>query len=227
MKKRAQGGFSLIEMVVAVGLMAMLLAGAMRWQHTRMQQELGERDADKLAQFQYFISAYFMQNREAMLAAMWDGTDAAKQCRVGATAYDLATDTFTGGVTTHSSSLKTCAIDERFLNFKGYWKGDVSAADAPRFVAIFKRRSDTSTDAEAFIAKMSPTGALTAVSNIDRALAIQGKMGSRAGYMPIGSAGPCTSTKTNPQACGPSWTVNLADFVDSTQLTTVKTVLPN
>lgn len=227
MKNSRQSGFSLIEMVVAVGLMAALLAGAMRWQSIRMQQELGEREADNLAQFQYFISAYFMQNRDAMLAAMWDGTDAAKHCRVGATSYDLATDTFTGGVTTRSSTLKTCAIDERFLNFKGYWKGNVAAANAPRYVAIFKRRSDSSTDAEAFIAKMSPTGALTQIDNMDRALAMQGKLGSRSGFMPIGQAGPCTSTKTNPQACGSSWTVNLADFIDSTQLTTVKTVLPN
>lgn len=227
MKMNRQSGFSLIEMVVAVGLMALLLGGAMRWQAVRMQQEIGEREADKLAQFQYFVSAYFMQNRDAMLDAMWTGTDAAKHCRVGATSYNSATDTFTGGTTARSATLKTCAIDERFLNFKGYWKGDVAAATDTRFVAIFKRRTDTSTEAEAFIAKMSPTGSLTSVDNIDRALAMQGKLGSRAGYLPIGQAGPCVSTKTTPQACGASWTVNLADFIDSTQLTTVKTVLPN
>lgn len=227
MKKRAQSGFSLIEMVVAVGLMALLLGGAMRWQHIRMQQELGEREADKLAQFQYFVSAYFMQNREAMLNAMWDGTDADKHCVVGATAYDLATDTFSGGITARSSSLKTCAIDERFLNYRGYWKGNVADVSDSRYVAIFKRRSDSSTDAEAFIAKMSPSGVLSQVSNVDQAMAIQGKLGSRAGYIPIGSAGPCVSTKTNPRACGASWTVDLSDFIDSAQLTRVKTVLPN
>lgn len=227
MRMNRQCGFSLIEMVVAVGLMALLLGGAMRWQSLRMQQELGEREADNLAQFQYFVSAYFMQNRDAMLTAMWAGTDAAKHCRVGATAYNVATDTFTGGTTARSATLKTCAIDEIFLNFKGYWKGNVAATTEPRYVAIFKRRSSNSTEAEAFIAKMSPTGALSGIDNIDRALAMQGKLGSRAGYMPIGTSGPCVSTKTTPQACGASWTVNLADFIDSTQLTTVKSVLPN
>jgi hypothetical protein len=207
--------------------MALLLGGAMRWQAIRMQQEIGEREADNLAQFQYFVSAYFMQNRAAMLDAMWDGTDAAKHCNVGATAYDSGTDTFTGGTTTRSATLKTCAVDEIFLNFKGYWKGDVAAPSESRYVAIFKRRNDNSTDAEAFIAKMSPSGALSQVNNIDRALAMQGKLGSRAGYIPMGAAGPCEGTKTNPRACGPSWTVNLADFIDATQLTTVKTVLPN
>jgi prepilin-type N-terminal cleavage/methylation domain-containing protein len=226
-KNKSQSGFSLVEMVVAVGLMALLLGGALRWQSILMQQEIGEKEADGMAQFQYFVSAYFMQNRDAMLEAMWDGTDAAKHCRVGATAYDSATDTFTGGSTARSATLKTCAIDERFLSYKGFWTGAVAGAADPRYVAIFKRRSDTSTDAEAFIAKMSPSGALSQVSNIDRALAMQGKLGSRAGYMPIGAAGPCVSTKTTPQACGASWTVNLADFIDSAQLSTVKTVLPN
>lgn len=227
MRSNRQRGFSMIEMVVAMGLVALFLGGAMRWQALHMQQKMGEKDADKLAQFQYFVSAYFMQNREAMLTAMWDGTDAAKHCVVGATAYDSVAETFTGGTTAHSATLKTCAIDERFLHYKGFWTGEIAGVTEPRYVAIFKRRSDASTDAEAFIAKMSPSGALSNVSNIDRAMAMQGKLGSRAGYIPIGTVGPCVSTKTTPQACGASWTVNLADFIDSAQLATVKTVLPN
>lgn len=225
--KKSQAGFSMIEMVIAMGFTALVVGMIVRWQYTHSQQMAGEIDADNLAQFQYYAGSYFTQNRDAMLDAMWSGANASEQCVVGATGYDSATGIFSGGTVAHSAALHTCAIDEIFLKYKGYWAGTVSDPSAVRYVAIFKRRAGTSNDAEAFFAKYSPSGDLNATDgNNERALALKTKMGSRGGIMPRGTVGPCVSTHADPKACGAIWTVSLSDFIDPAQLAVIADVIP-
>lgn len=231
-----QAGFSMVELAIALTLMSFMLTGYIKWQAIATEQAQGEMEADRMMQFQYFISAFYKQNQSAMNAAMWSGTDAnatsRKFCVVGATDYDNSTGVFTGGDLMRSDSLKTCAIDDIFLNYKGFWIGQPTPVTNRRFVAIFKKRDNLKSDAEVLIVKMEPDKVLTTAeveitNSLVRNLSLQNKLGARGGFVAIGQQGPINGTKTMTMAGGANWSVNLEEFIDTNELNIIKSILPN
>ncbi len=54
-------------------------------------------------------------------------------------------------------------------------------------------------------------------------------MGGMGGFVPVGTMGACTTARstTTYEACGNGWKVNLANFVDASELTAFANALPN
>lgn len=160
------------------------------------------------------------------------------------------------GTLAWSSTKKTCAMDATLLQAKSQWPGlpidfqDPAMGGQWRYVAIFRRvmapgpdsilgnADDVATDAaDMMTLRMDGDGNLgTAVTAADwnkdverkqRTGAARDALGSTGGTMPIGAVGWCTTNKTTTQVCGNGWNVNLSDFLDATQLTTVRNKLPS
>jgi prepilin-type N-terminal cleavage/methylation domain-containing protein len=56
------------------------------------------------------------------------------------------------------------------------------------------------------------------------------EMGPTGGFIPVGAAGACRAVSAaganNIQACGPGWTVDLAEWIDSAQIAALRATLP-
>lgn len=162
----------------------------------------------------------------------------------------------TNGTLAWSSTKKTCAMDATLLQAKGQWPNlpidfqDTAMGGQWRYVAIFRRvmapgpdsvlgtADDVATDAADMLTlRMDGDGNLgSAVTAADwnkdterkqRTGAAREALGSTGGTMPIGAVGWCTTNKTTTQVCGNGWTINLTDFLDATQLTTLRNKLPS
>lgn len=162
----------------------------------------------------------------------------------------------TNGTLTWSSTKKTCAFDASLLQAKGQWSGlpinyqDTDMGGQWRYVAIFRRIMLAGPDAVLGTADDVPTDTADMVTirmdvdgNLGTAMAanawakdqtrreVEGSardmLGATGGVMPIGSVGWCIANKTTTQACGNGWTVNITDFLDAAQLTTLRAKLPN
>lgn len=247
-RKKAAGGFALLEIIIGTGIMGAAMATTAIMMHEQQIKDDARGQAEGLATFQQVAAQYFITYRGPMTTAMTDGTDANKHCVIGATGLNTTTGALTGGTVANSTTLHTCAFDALALNQKGLWPLAVPSATKDRPVAIFKRvykpgpdntmgtGDDVATDqAEMLVMTMSASGSLTppASWSRDRDAGIHARelaktMGSTGGYMPVGDVGICRATKNGEtEVCGHGWKLNLGDFIDSAQLSTVKNSLPN
>ena len=161
----------------------------------------------------------------------------------------------TNGTLSWSGTKKTCSFDATLLQAKNQWPDltinfqDPDTGGQWRYVAIFRRIMTAGPDTLMGTADDVPTNAadmLTMRMDIDgdlgevlttrawsddktrqeRSQAGRDALGSVGGVMPVGNVGWCTTNRTTTQICGNGWTVDLADFLDTAQLTTVRNKLP-
>lgn len=117
-----------------------------------------------------------------------------------------------------------------------------------RYVAIFRRQrlpgpdatlgnaDDTwSPDAEMLIVRADTDSTLPAIDtnamrkDSQRALNLSSQRqtaGVSGGTVPVGDLVWCRATRTDVQVCGAGWTIDLSNFIDATNLTTLKNALP-
>lgn len=228
-------GFSILEIMVAIALLGSVLAFAMQTTRRGESQATGRSNADALSSFQQIAAQYFISNRTALEAAMDAGTEAGTKCLLNVNADG------TGGTQANSTTKKTCAFDATLLRKMNLWPVGVSV-DAPgggRYVAILRRIYDTAAPPVAtgavdmLVVVARPDGALTAVGpdaqRTEELASSMTTMGGNGGIVPVGNMGACAAVRGSAtyQVCGNGWKVNLADFVDATQVTTFSNALPN
>ena len=110
--KCRQRGNSMIEVLLATIVIAGMFV---IWMQNRAEtdsdlkaKQVGQNIEDVTSMF----SDYLLANREPLLQAMTDGTNAASWCK---TNVDPATGT--GGTVANNTTLHTCAVDFTFLKF--------------------------------------------------------------------------------------------------------------
>lgn len=233
-KRRSQRGISMIEIMVGAALMGVVIAAAMTIDTRAGDRTTGRNDADDSMAFISSAAEYFLSNRTNMEAAMQSGTNASTYCRI-----DVNADG-TGGITKNSTTKKTCALDATQLRANNLWPANLSVdSRGGRYVAIFRSIYDTQSTpqptggVDMFIALAPTSGELSAVTldgrTTDELQAAAAAMGGIGGFVPIGTLGACTATRSTStyEACGNGWKVNLSDFIDSAELTTFANALPN
>lgn len=229
--KRNIRGFSMVEAMLSMAILAAVLAYAMQLSQTGEDQAVGRNNADALSSFSQLAGQYFLANRTAMEAAMKDGTDADKYCKI-----DVATDG-TGGTVANSITKHTCAVDATMLRAKGVWPPAMTTATTGgRYVGIFRQIYDSGEPTgavDAIFVLASADGTLQPATQDARRLeemaSGQNSLGGIGGVVPVGRLGDCLTSRASAtfQVCGNGWKVNLSDFVDATQMTTFANALPN
>jgi prepilin-type N-terminal cleavage/methylation domain-containing protein len=231
---RLQQGMSLLEIIIAVGVLGTLMMLAARIEGRADRESDGRTAADAQVSFMNAAAQRFLDNRVAYENAMKDGTGAATLCRISVNADG------SGGTQANSVSKHTCAFDTTYLRGKNVWppNGSVDEADG-RYAVILRMVYDTQATPqptggdEALFVFMRPDGVLQPVirdgQRLDETLSTMRAIGGMGGFVPVGNVGPCKSERLSStyQACGNGWKVNLSDFVDAPQLATFANALPN
>ena len=230
--RKAQRGAMLVEYIIGAALLGVILVFVLDLQNRNDLEMRAKSEAEGQAQFIQIASQYFLNNRAAYDTAMDTGTGADQYCLVGVSPDG------TGGTQKNNTTLKTCAFDATLLIAKGQWpEGLATETRNGRFTVILRRSYDSTPSPtgghEAFFVLASPSGTLTATTmtkETSTALAV-GKttLGSVGGYVPIGAVGACSTSRasTTYQACGDQWQVDMANFINSSELTTFGAALPN
>lgn len=227
-------GFVLLELIVAIGILALVLSLGSAVEARGERQSSGRANADGQSSFQNLAAQYFLENRTAFESAMKDGTGADTLCLINVPSSGV------GGTQANSTTLKTCAFDTTFLKAKNLWPTNLSTDEVDgRWVIILRLVYDSQTPAqptggvEAFVPLMRTDGTLSAVGvdaqKMDEALSAMRSLGGTGGVIPVGDAGMCANQRSSAtyEACGNGWKVKLSDFIDSSQLAVFSNALPN
>lgn len=218
----------MIEIVVGTALLGMILASALALNQKADSQTRGRNTADVLASFQQLAGQYFISNRANIEAAMGgDAAKAASYCQINVPAGS------TTGTTAANSTLHTCAFDTTQLAAQSLWPtgAPLNFNGTARYVAIVRQvlNGGTPTGADEMLIVMAPldgsgaiktTGTVTftgsAAAVTDELQANMAALGGSGGFVPPGTNyGACQYNGTTKQVCGTSWSVSLADFLNS------------
>jgi prepilin-type N-terminal cleavage/methylation domain-containing protein len=224
--QRAQRGFSMIEVMIGIVILASVIAYSLMQNKQAEDQAAGRAKADSLASFQQMAAQYFVANRTQIEAAMGgDATQAATYCQINVPSGGGA-----GTVATNATK-HTCAFDATQLAALNLWPGGtpVNASSSGRYVAIVRQvlNGGTATGADEMLIVMAPlsggnvmtTGSVTFTGDIGQTTnelkAHLDALGGTAGYVPPGQdLGNCKYNGTTKQVCGNGWTVTLSDFIN-------------
>jgi len=242
MSAHHQKGFTIIELIIGLAIIATVIASVFKMQTQNTVIETARINAENLAAFQKLAAQYIIANKSGIITATQDGSTAQQHCVIGATGYDTGSGNLTGGSIANDLTLHTCAFDAILLYQKGLWPSlAVPAANADRWVAIVRQIYSGSPatptgNLEVIFVKASGTGNLAGNGIIPwskdpmKSLAANEAakvLGGTGGAIPVGNTGVCQATKAGAvQACGNGWKVDLSQFISGSQLTTVKNALP-
>lgn len=221
-------GNMLVEAMLAIAIVGFLMTAVLPMIQTAQIEQSARSTADDFASFQTAAAQHFIANRSAYEAAATDGTGADKLCKVG-----VDPNTGAGGTQANSTTKKTCALDTAMLMYLGALPKSMRTTNryGESWVAIYRMVYDTA-------ATPAPTGAVdmltvsAAVTGTPAAVtpdevrhreivtgaALQGGSG---GFVPDADRAVCTASRAQSkyEVCGAGWKVNLADFVDTPQVT--------
>lgn len=231
---RKQTGFALFEQLLAVALLTAVMAMLAPYMVQSVDDRAAKATADDFSLFQSAASAHYLANRTAYASAMTDGTGADKLCMIG-----VDPTTGAGGTQTNNTTLHTCIVDASMLKYLQALPDQVRSTNryGEQWVAIFKQVYTK-------VAPITPTGGvemLIVSANIDGTAGVVAQDARRygeavtaselagGGVIPDGDRAICKASKTLGifEACGNGWHVNLADFLDPTQLQAFGNRLPN
>lgn len=210
-------GISLVEVILGLAVSAALMAGIARLM-TQNREELRARNvAEHLAAVTAAAAHYFIANKEAMLQAMADGTDAHLYCVI-----DADPGTGSGGTVANSPVLYTCAFDVAWLKWQRALPQSFRATNVyhQKWTAIVKRVWDASesklTDNVEMIVVGSTNGGAEQTITSWRELAMGSALvGGNGGFVPPNmDFGWCSYV--NYQACGTQggWRLDLRHFAN-------------
>lgn len=255
-RKKNSRGIAVLEIILAVAAVGAMLSFYLKMADKQLNEQRGRSEVENETTFQQLALQYFTANRTSMLAAMGAATatsDVTSHCviKVTNTANAVAPGTTPGiagtnGTLAWSSTKDTCAFDTSFLRAKSIWPTDVLSSQDPdmggewRYAALFRRTTVSGVlteNVEMLVVRMDMDGVLPSGLTAEKwtkdtarkQAAEAGRIarGSAGGSMPIGSVGWCTSNKTTTEVCGNGWKANLSNFIDDTELATLRAKLPN
>lgn len=223
-KYRRQVGASMIEVILAT-----IVIGGMFiiWMQNRAEtdsdlkaKQVGQNIEDVTSMF----SDYLLANREPLIQAMTDGTNAASWCKTNVNPVTGA-----GGTVANNTTLHTCAVDFTFLKFKKIVPANYGEVNAygQRWTAIYRlifadhdnnvaTPDDTLGSVDMLVVGAANGGAEQAAPTNEAILAAR-IAGSTGGYVPNGQWGTCQYNATARQACsaGGGWRADLSEFLNT------------
>lgn len=231
---RKQKGMALLEIVLAVAVVAPVGAYAVYQLNQSLEASKGQQNAERTMDFTELAKNYYLANAVGMRAAMLDGTGASTLCRL---AVDpLSATPQSTGIQSNSTTLHTCAVDVAVLKWKKIAPAtfpDVNLS-GQKMVAIFRRIYDTSVNPATPTdnVELLSVGASAATGSADYAPASRGvvgtmdplirdalAMGASGGVIPDADRQLCKWLDSDPnqrEACGAQggWRVKLSEFVN-------------
>lgn len=206
-------------------ILSLVYIAAMPWMSRQQDAVRAKSLSSDHAQFAAAANAHFLANRSAYIAAMRDGTDAAKLCLVR---VDPATGS---GMPTYSDTLHRCAFDASFLKYRSALPDTTGAANGygENWVAIFRLVYDKDTPpqptggVEIWIPSAALGGAVAAAADpyaYDRSLTAAGFLEGNGGVVPDADRSTCVASRAAGrfESCGSGWRINLTDFLDADEL---------
>ena len=254
--RQAQRGFAMQDLMLSLAIVGVMTVAAIPLMVKNTDEVKAKETADDWSTFNGIASAHFLANRDAYMAAMKDGTNADKLCRVGA---DPATGT--GGVQSNDTTLHTCAIDGTMYKYFKVLPDNIKSTNryGESWVAIFRQVYDAGAPpvptggVELIIvsANTSPGvlagGAAPAVAadprRYEEITSSATYAGGSGGVIPDSNRSTCVASRAASngtradgtygalpnntfQACGNGWRANLSDFISPAQLATFSNRLP-
>lgn len=234
-RRRKQRGIALAELALAVALTAVLYMSISPLIIRSEDVGVAKSAATDYTAFRAAASAHFLSNRGAYDAAMKDGTGAAALCKVGVAADG------SGGTVVNSTTMHRCAVDASMFHFLQALPSSVSNKNryGETWVAIFKQVYDTQAvpaptgAVEMYIVSARVDGVATLVASDPRAyeeaITASGFVSGQGGVVPDADRSTCVASRAKGtyQACGSGWKANLADFLESGEVTSFASRLSN
>lgn len=232
---REQRGLALVEMGLALVLAALVMAAMAPLIIQSKDANIAKTIAVDKTAFQAAVSAHFLNNRAAYVAAMVDGTGADKLCVVG-----IKPDG-SNGVLSNSLTLHRCAIDVAMLRYLKVLPQTVREVNryGETWVALFRLMyTDTlpkvpTGGIEMFVVSARIDGAGQVIPadgrRYEEATTAASFAGGQSGVVPDADRSTCVASKAagKYEACGAGWKVNLADFLEPNELSAFASRLSN
>ncbi|HSV55210.1 MAG TPA: hypothetical protein VLJ57_24005 [Burkholderiaceae bacterium] len=234
-KLKASAGNAMVEVLLATAIIVPLGMYAIQKQKADLEEAKGVVNSERTMDFTELAKSYYLQNADAIRAAMLDGTGADKLCRLGINPGAAIPEET--GIQSNSTVLHTCAVDASVLRWKGFAPQTFPDYNLQqqRMVAIFKRVYDTAvmpavpTDNVEMLSvgAAGATGLASYAPNsrgftggIDPIMRDAKSMGAAGGIIPDADRVLCKWLDADPtqrEACGTQggWRVKLSDFVGS------------
>jgi len=212
---KSQRGMSMIEVLLAVSVAVLMLASMTRLMGDARQEMRAQTAADGIRAFQTAAQQYYEANRDALLQAMVDGSDAEQLCRLGVDKNG------NGGTLANSTTKHTCAFDASWLKAKLLLGENYreSTAQGERLVAILRHihDQDGQPTGNAELLVVAAEGAPDpSESRHAFNLAVASNLGFSGGLVPDRDRGLCNARQY--EVCGNGWKLDLRDFIDAGQL---------
>jgi len=221
---RSERGWSLLEMIVGLGLLAVVLAGGLSLQKRLADRQLGLHQADQVSNFTQLAVQYFLANRAAMEAKMAGlASDAPNPCQINVSLPSGV------GQAAFDAVKHTCAMDASLLLALGLWPSGVPIDDGvQRWVAIFRQvywaGKATGADEVLVLSAALQNGQVLShgevafkgqdASFLEQSQASLSLLGGAGGFVPPGhDVGSCQFNSVLKQVCGKAWAVTLSDFL--------------
>jgi hypothetical protein len=224
--KRSKG-VALIEIAVGLTLVSFILVASFSLLSKGNEVTKAKSISSDWTQFATAADAHFTSNRSAYIAAMTDGTDADRLCKV-----NVDSKTGEGGIITYDETLHRCAIDSSMLKFHAALPSTASDINPyrERWVAIFKLVYDRDDPpkptggVESFIVSATVDGSAPIVladpKLYDNALTASGYTQGNGGVVPDADRATCIASRAlnRYESCGAGWKINLPDFLTTTEV---------
>ena len=227
-RRSSQRGVSILEVLLGVAVFAVLGYFVIKMQVQFSQEQRAKRLAESTNAAAEVFSNYLLSNRDGIVKAMADGTDAASFCKIN---VDPATGA--GGTIANNVSKHTCAVDLSFMKYKKMISvGHNELNDQKqRITAIFRLvyEDDDGNPATAEVpgtVEMLVGGAVNGgkeqAADADFVSTAANYVGFNGGFIPDNAKwGGCTyqhaGSASEKQACGAGggWKIDLSDFLDT------------
>lgn len=223
-RERAQRGFTLLEVLLSLGIAAGLLLYYMQYQAKAASQLKSNQLASSLQDAQKQFTQYLLANRTALTSAMTDGTGASSLCVINANVSTGA------GTTANNTTLHTCAVDFTYLKYLKAVPANYGDSNVlgQRWTAIYRLvyadfdnnagTPDTTDGSIEMLVVGAQSGLPNQRSGDASTVALAANLaGYNAGFIPTSQWGNCTYNSTAKTACSSSggWKADLSKFLNT------------
>lgn len=224
-----QRGFTLIEMVLAVGLTILMVASLGSLLLDAQREAKAGREAETLIAFQRAAAEYFLANRKALMEAMAIGEDPDELCRTHLVNSE-------GGRAGVDADRHTCRIDASLLKARRMLPSGTVETNGygERLIAIFRRIHDDDGDptdsAEMIVlAALEPDRSyVRSDARFQASQSATAALGATGGTVADADRGLCRSVAASGvyEICGSNWKVDLSVYLSESELSAFAQLLP-
>ncbi|TCT10724.1 hypothetical protein EDC22_105224 [Tepidamorphus gemmatus] len=226
---KRQGGFTLVEMVLAVGLTILMIASLSSLLLDAQREAKAGREAETLLAFQRAAAEYFLANRTSMMVAMESGEDPDRLCR---THLGNPLDGRPGA----DAVRHTCRVDASLLKARRLLPSGTAETNSygERLIAIFRRIYDDDGDPTdnvemVVLAALEPDRSyVRSDARLRVSQSVAAALGASGGTVADADRGLCRSVAADRvyEVCGSSWKVDLTLYLSESELSAFAQLLP-